>query len=220
KAQAKREAEARQRSTSFDFNDSDFAMDDAKEDGFSLSLSSDNDVDFASAGTPRKKKKSGGGGVALAIILGGLGICIVIPIAIIVILALLGPTIGEEFERIIEEEGLTTLSSGSIGEYNSQGNISVGQSMNGNVDTFTDDGWQFEGASGQSITVEVLSRSDLDPQLFIYGPDNMLIAENDDISMASGNFNSRVTVTLPTSGRYIFVVSAFGSGGAYEIRVS
>ncbi len=46
-----------------------------------------------------------------------------------------------------------------------------------------------------------------------------MIAENDDINLLQGNTNSRISITLPVSGKYTIIVSAFGNGGDYEISV-
>lgn len=101
-----------------------------------------------------------------------------------------------------------------------RGEIAVGESINGNVDTFDDDFYTFNARSGQQVTIDVITRSDLDPQLYVYDKDNRLIGQNDDIDMSNDNFNSRLSVTFPASGAYYLVVSAFGSGGTYEISVS
>jgi hypothetical protein len=107
-----------------------------------------------------------------------------------------------------------------LGDYNRRGAVEMGQTVTGTVDTFDDDGWTFEGSDGDEITVELVATdNDLDPQLYVYGPDEGLIAENDDIDFANDNRNSRVEVTLPSSGTYTIIVSAFGEGGAYELSV-
>jgi hypothetical protein len=46
-----------------------------------------------------------------------------------------------------------------------------------------------------------------------------LIAENDDINLLQGDMNSRISLTLPASGKYTIIVSAFGQGGDYDISV-
>lgn len=117
---------------------------------------------------------------------------------------------------------LEEIGSGSqvLGDYTRRGAVEKGQTVTGTVDTFEDDGWTFEGSEGDEITVELLATdSDLDPQLYLYGPDEALIAENDDIDFANDNRNSRVEVTLPSSGTYTIIVSAFGEGGAYELSM-
>lgn len=124
---------------------------------------------------------------------------------------------------------LTTITqdidySGSVASHSdtviNRGNLTRGQSQNGNVDTFDDDGWVFNGTSGQSITIEASARdNDLDTELFLYSPSGELIANNDDIDLLNGNFDSRITLTLEQDGVYSVVVSAFGLGGSYTILV-
>lgn len=104
---------------------------------------------------------------------------------------------------------------------NSRGAIDVGQSIAGNVDTFDDDYYTFSGSAGMAITINVeATDTDLDPQLYVYDSENRLLGMNDDIDMSGGNYDSRLTVTLPSNGTYYLVVSAFGSGGRYNIRVT
>lgn len=124
---------------------------------------------------------------------------------------------------------LTTITqdidySGSVASHSdtviNRGSLTRGQSQNGTVDTFDDDGWFFNGTSGQSITIEASARdSDLDTELFLYNPSGELIANNDDIDLLNGNFDSRIMLTLEQDGVYSVVVSAFGLGGSYTILV-
>lgn len=101
-----------------------------------------------------------------------------------------------------------------------RGKINVGQSISGTVDTFDDDYYALTISANQNVTIDVMERDgELDPQLYVYNASRELINSNDDISMSGGNFDSRLTVTL-SPGTYYLVVSAFGNGGRYEIRVS
>lgn len=99
-----------------------------------------------------------------------------------------------------------------------RGTIEPGQTVQGTVDTFEDDGWTFSSSQGRQTTVELTGRGGLDPQLAIYNADRQLIAENDDIDFMK-NTNSRIELSLPYSGNYTIVVSAFGTGGDYELTV-
>lgn len=110
-------------------------------------------------------------------------------------------------------------SSAALGDYINRGAVRRGQTVQGTVDTFDDDGWVFNADGGEQLTIEVTARDNkLDPQLYIYRPDGTLLAENDDIDLMD-NTNSRVQVTLPTGGAYVIVVSAFGLGGPYDLTV-
>ncbi len=101
-----------------------------------------------------------------------------------------------------------------------RGSIEVGQTVSQSVDTFRDDGWNFSGEANQHVIVEVDAVDpDLDPLLYLYAPDQLLIAENDDID-GSTNRNARIDITLPTTGVYTIRVSAFVQGGAYHLSVT
>lgn len=102
-----------------------------------------------------------------------------------------------------------------------RGKIEIDRPLTGNVDTFDDDFYTLAVNDRQSLTIEVNATpgSDVDPQLYVYDASYNLVAENDDISLSDNNFNSRLTVTL-APGAYYIVISAFGSGGAYEVSVT
>ena len=70
--------------------------------------------------------------------------------------------------------------------------------------------YTFEGRSGQSVTIS-LESTDFDPYVAIFGPNNRLLAENDDASDA--NKNALLSVTLPATGRYRIVVNAYDASG-------
>jgi hypothetical protein len=114
----------------------------------------------------------------------------------------------------------SNLGSELTGQFNDRGTVEVGQTVNGTVDTFEDDGWTFSVNSGQRLTIDVHSRDeDLDPQLYLYDPGNSLIGENDDVDFASSNRDSHLEIALPSSGTYTIIVSAFGQGGDYELSL-
>ncbi|MEP7293292.1 MAG: pre-peptidase C-terminal domain-containing protein [Chloroflexota bacterium] len=103
---------------------------------------------------------------------------------------------------------------------NKRGTIQTGQTVTGTVDTFVDDSWTFSGDAGAQVVI-ALNATDttLDPQLELYDPNGVLVAENDDAN-GSTNRNSRIEITLPAGGRYTIVVSAFATGGNYELALS
>lgn len=114
-----------------------------------------------------------------------------------------------------------SFNSGELEDAVDRGTIEQGQTRTGNVDTFENDAWTFSGSEGSEIMIE-LNETDglLDPELFLFGANGELIAENDDINLSSGNYNSLIQVRLPRTEIYTIVVSAFGSGGTYELTVS
>lgn len=68
----------------------------------------------------------------------------------------------------------------------------------------------FQGNAGQTITIS-LESSDFDTYLILLGPDDQVVAENDDAT--SSTLNSSLTVTLPTSGTYRVIANAYDSSG-------
>lgn len=129
------------------------------------------------------------------------------------------PTVVAAMEQLAENITVVAGSSSTLGEYTDRGTVRRGQTVQGTVDTFRNDGWVYNADGGEQLTIEVTARdSTLDPQLYVYRPDGTLLAENDDIDFGT-NTNSRVQVTLPTGGAYIIVVSAFGQGGPYDLTV-
>lgn len=74
---------------------------------------------------------------------------------------------------------------------------------------------------GETITLTVeATSSTLDPILELYDPSGNLVATNDDIDTAGGNYNSRITYTVTTAGDHTAVVSSYGSStGTYNIRL-
>ncbi len=102
-----------------------------------------------------------------------------------------------------------------------RGKIEIDRPLSGSVDTLDDDYYTLAVNERGSITIEVTAArgSDLDPQLYVYNASRELVGENDDISLSDNNFNSRLTLNL-TPGAYFIVVSAFGSGGDYDISIT
>ncbi len=140
--------------------------------------------------------------------------------------------VGEVIQTVTYEPGFATLvsfatpapgASSALNDplptdLNQRGNANVGQTLRASVNTFTDDAWTLNGEANQRVIIELNATDDtLDPQLYLYDPDNREIAANDDIG--SGNNNARIAITLPYSGAYTIRISAFGTGGGYELTV-
>ncbi len=90
-------------------------------------------------------------------------------------------------------------------------------------DAILDDGslydqYTFSGNDGQYVTIS-LESEDFDPYLILLDPSGQRIGENDDVS--STNRNSRLIVTLPSTGLYTAVANSYESGkrGEYEIKI-
>ena len=110
----------------------------------------------------------------------------------------------------------TQISSG-----NTNGTISTSDcpSPSRGVSYFADR-YSFTASAGQQVTIRMTQGSgDLDPYLYLIGPDGYVVTQNDDLpgsndSLIGGPF------TLPLSGRYVVEASSFGRNqtGAYVIN--
>jgi hypothetical protein len=130
--------------------------------------------------------------------------------------AMSDPTVQAAFEQIGEEVNRQSLNTSDV---TMRGTILRGTTERATVDAFTDDGWTFNGELGESIMIEAVSPDgELDTVLYLYNSDGQLLAENDDIEFGD-NTNSRIEISMPYNGQYTIVVSAFGSGGDYELTV-
>ncbi|NEQ33800.1 MAG: trypsin-like serine protease [Leptolyngbya sp. SIO4C5] len=78
--------------------------------------------------------------------------------------------------------------------------------------------YAFEGNAGQPITVEMRS-SEIDSFLILVAPDGSTVGQDDD---SGGNFNAKLSATLPTSGTYLVLANSYApaEAGRYQIRVS
>jgi S1-C subfamily serine protease len=68
----------------------------------------------------------------------------------------------------------------------------------------------FQGSAGQTITIRMES-DDFDPYLILVGPNDEVIAQNDDATETDQN--SSITVTLPQTGTYLIIANAYDSSG-------
>lgn len=170
------------------------------------------------------------------IILAIFGACSLISCAVCVALPLAGVSIfapvieqavnDPTFQAALENlpEAITTVAASSDtkqtmpDDVQMRGVIEPGQTVQGTVDMFADDGWTFSGSEGRLITIELTGDANLDTQLYLYNAGGQLIAENDDMDFIN-NTDSRMELSLPYSGRYTIVVSAFGEGGNYELTM-
>ncbi len=80
------------------------------------------------------------------------------------------------------------------------------------------DPYSFYGGGGQQVIIYLASQ-DFDPYLILLDPQGRRIYENDDISRSDRN--SRLIVTLPTSGTYTAIANSYeaGKNGRYFIKV-
>jgi serine protease Do len=75
----------------------------------------------------------------------------------------------------------------------------------------------FTGSSGQTVTISMES-SEFDTYLILFGPNDELIAENDDASFQT--LNSEITVTLPRSGQYTIYANSYDNTGRGMYRLT
>lgn len=126
--------------------------------------------------------------------------------------------------------GRYTLSLASAGAPAAPGRtarIAVGQRLAGRLERGdqpraeggVQDSWEFDGRSGQELTVELRSPA-FDTYLELRTPDGDLLAENDD-GFGEGT-DSFLTAHLPRDGRYRVVVRGYGDSevtGLYELAL-
>jgi hypothetical protein len=82
--------------------------------------------------------------------------------------------------------------------------------------------WTFYGTQGDTVSivmgVEGNTTGNLDPFLYLYGPNNGLLAYDDD---SRGQLNAEIIYTLPTTGLYIVQATNYTQGtGAYWLYVA
>ncbi len=98
--------------------------------------------------------------------------------------------------------------------------LTSGQDIYGTRNPGNDeDPYYINGTAGQVLTVEMWkNNSNLDTYVYVRDPNNQTIGVNDD---ASGTTDSRLVVTLQTSGRFIVVAKGYNdSTGAYRLRAT
>jgi len=106
------------------------------------------------------------------------------------------------------------------------GLIAIGQVMSGRLETGDQtmadgtfaDIWQFQGAAGQTITIDVRS-DEFDTYMQLLDATGNKLGEDDD---SGGNLNSRLTYTLPATGMYQIVVNNSGQSkrvGLYTLSI-
>lgn len=99
--------------------------------------------------------------------------------------------------------------------------ISSGQTINGSIEPASDeDTFYFEAQAGQRATIRMSRTSDsLDSLLALFGPDDALIAQDDD---SGGGVDALIErVVLPHTGRYRILARSYGhySAGTYTLNL-
>ncbi|MES2833782.1 MAG: pre-peptidase C-terminal domain-containing protein [Pseudomonadota bacterium] len=127
------------------------------------------------------------------------------------------------YQLLIEAPGQTQTA-----QADTVGSLRLGQSINGQLaqgDPTLSSGefmnvYTFSGRAGQQIDLRLRS-SAFDPYLFINGPNDFALANDDDDSGADGT-NSRLIVTLPADGEYRVYATSYqaGEAGAYSLSAA
>lgn len=87
-------------------------------------------------------------------------------------------------------------------------------------DAFDLHAYTFTGTEGQVMEIELnAATAGLDTMVTLYGPGDNYIAENDDRDWDSGNTNSYLYFSLPSSGTYTIIVSSFMGSGNYDLTL-
>jgi hypothetical protein len=107
------------------------------------------------------------------------------------------------------------LTSGGAG-----GGLSYGQTVQGQINNIGDEeSWTFNGTMGDIVTISMVGQGSFDDTyLELYGPGGNLLTQDDD----SGSGLSALIsyYTLPQTGTYRIVASAFGSDtGSYSLSL-
>ena len=129
------------------------------------------------------------------------------------------------YTLVLEEAGGNTAVA-SAGSATST--IRMGQSVAGRLDSGNDTlrsgeymtVYTLNGQAGDHV--EVTLRSDqFDPYLFVQGPGDFAVANDDDDTGEDG-VNSRLVLTLPASGEYQIIATSYepGETGSYRLSVS
>ncbi|MGJ3251913.1 MAG: tetratricopeptide repeat protein [Elainellaceae cyanobacterium] len=91
-----------------------------------------------------------------------------------------------------------------------------------NSDVLEDDGsyynvHTFEGQAGQTVAIELVS-DDFDTYLLFQSPDGTLLSQDDD---GAGGTNSRILLSLPTTGTYTILANTYAAGetGRYTLSL-
>ncbi|MCS7070178.1 MAG: pre-peptidase C-terminal domain-containing protein, partial [Anaerolinea sp.] len=137
-----------------------------------------------------------------------------------------GGDLGQAFNQALTQaatQGLNlgALASGGINSaigsplpanLNNAGTITIGGSVNGMVPIGgAPQGYTFNGELGTQVSIAAIAQNNgFDTVLALYGPDDRLVAYNDDSDASGEGYNSRIDFTLPANGEYTIVVHSFG----------
>ena len=98
------------------------------------------------------------------------------------------------------------------------GPISIGESVDGDLQVGIHDEWTFTAAAGDYVTISMVS-DDFDTYLELYGPDGQLLTANDDAGSTSRS--EIADFSLPATGEYEILARAYwgDAGGGYTLEL-
>lgn len=77
--------------------------------------------------------------------------------------------------------------------------------------------WQFSGAAGDTITIDMRT-SEFDAYLVLLDPSDVPVTENDDA--AAGSTDARITFTLTSTGTWTVVANSLAAAGSGDYALS
>jgi hypothetical protein len=122
----------------------------------------------------------------------------------------------------------------ALGCANPDGAIAFGQTVNGTLQsgdcTLPSDGsffdaYAFSGTAGQQVSINMTSLQ-FDTYLYLMKPGETTVSDDPNVTIqdddGGGGTNSRISVTLPTTGTYTILATSFASGatGSYSLSLS
>ena len=99
------------------------------------------------------------------------------------------------------------------------GPISIGESVDGDLQVGIHDEWTFTAAAGDYVTISMVS-DDFDTYLELYGPSGAILTQDDD---SGGDLDSLIrNVQLPSAGEYAIHARSYSSreAGQYTLSLS
>lgn len=121
---------------------------------------------------------------------------------------------GEEGDGVGEFTLALTSSGDSVIDVNPEGNVlTYGSSATGTISNANYEvRYTFSGNADDVISIELtaVDTDSLDTFVALIGPDNTVVASNDDVDFANANYNSAIVdFTLPATGRYTIVATRY-----------
>lgn len=165
--------------------------------------------------TPSQAPLRGHGRIVIVAVIATLVVAALSVGAFVVVFELIRePTPVTQHSPNVRQQPQTNLSSGWVDEWH-QGMLDD-TDMRLPTDGSPYDEYLFHAPGGARVVVTLESTA-FDTYLVIHGPDNAVVASNDDV--ATGNLNSRVVFIVPATGTYHVVANALRPEGRGPYRL-